>query len=257
MNIPALHKESGAFWDEIAGWYGERDEVEATEFLRGGGNFLLDSEKSLLGNLTPWCGRAIHLQCSRGDDALSLWHQGAAQIVGVDISARLLTVARRKGEALNAPTTWHCCDVLETPPALNGTADLVYTGKGALCWMMDLDKWAAVAARLLVPGGRLFIHESHPLDWVWDMEAAGYALDRDHGDYFSQKPRERLFTDTEATPRYRQWTLAQVVNSIIGAGLVLDHLQEYPETFWEQFPNIPADTLHRLPHAFALLAHKP
>lgn len=257
MNTFAIHKETGKFWDSIADWYGERDEVEAIEYLQSGGNYLFENERNLLGDLTPWCKRAIHLQCSHGNDALSLLRQGAAEVVGVDISKRLLAVACRKTQVLNASATWYCCDVLETPGILDGTADLVYTGKGALCWMSDITAWAKVVARLLVPNGRLFIYESHPLDWVWDTEAKDYVLDQEHGNYFSDKFRNSLFdSNTGETPHYRQWTLAQIVNNIIGAGLVIDRMEEYPEPFWGQFPHIPDETLHCLPHSFALLAHK-
>lgn len=258
VDTRSIHQETGRFWDSIADWYGERDEVDAITYLQSGGNYLNENETPLLGNLTPWCKRAIHLQCSHGNDALSLLHQGASEVVGVDISERLVAVARRKTQALGASATWYCCDILQTPVKLNGTANLVYTGKGALCWMTDLVGWAAVVARLLVPGGRFFVYESHPLDWVWDTKSMDYVLDQEHGDYFSEKFRTSLFnSDTGATPQYRQWTLGQVVNSIIGAGLVIDRLEEYPQPFWGQFPHIPDETLHRLPHTFALLAHKP
>ena len=260
MDIPSIHKETGAFWNEISDTYplGESGEAEAIAFLKSGGNYLFEAEQQILGDLKPWCRRAIHLQCSGGDDALSLLHQGAAEVVGVDISERLLAVARRKAKALGAAASWYCSDILQTPEALNGTADLVYTGKGALCWMMDLAAWAAVVARLLAPGGRLFIYEGHPLDWVWDVKAKEYLFDQQHGNYFSDQLREGLFDrKTEAVPRSHQWTLGQVVNSIIGAGLSIELLNEYPEPFWNQFPNIPAETLHRLPHSFALLARKP
>ena len=258
MNFSAIHKETGAYWDEIAGGYGGRDADDDTAFLKSGGSYFSEPERLLLGDLSPWCRRAIHLQCSHGNDALSLLRQGASEVIGVDISKRLLEIAERKTRALAAPAQWVHADILETPPHLNGTAALVYTGKGALCWMLDLEAWAQVVARLLVPGGRLFIWEGHPLDWVWDLDADGYALDPEHGDYFSEKFRDRLFSRvTEATPHYRQWTLGQIVSSVIDAGLVLDHLQEYPERFWNQFPNIPAETLRKLPHSFALLAHKP
>ncbi len=260
MDIPAIQKETGAFWDEIADTYshGEGGEADAVEFLRSGGNFLFASERQLLGDLTPWCKRAIHLQCSGGLDALSLLQQGAAEVVGVDISERLLASARRKSDTLGARATWYHSDILQTPAELDGTADLVYTGKGALCWMLDLPAWARVAARLLAPGGRLFILEAHPMTWVWDQQAATFVLDREHGDYFSEKLREGLFSRvTKATPRYRQCTLAQIINSVIGAGLVIEQLQEYSEPFWNQFPNIPADMLHCLPQTFALLARKP
>ena len=257
VDFTQTHKDNAAWWNESAGWYGERDEAEDIASFRGGGNALLDSERQLLGDLAPWCKRAIHLQCSHGRDGLSLLRQGAGEVVGVDISERLLAVARRKTDALGAAARWVQSDILETPHDLDGTADLVYTGKGALCWMMDLGAWARVVARLLTPGGRFFVHESHPLDWVWDTNSAAYALDPEHGDYFSTQSRNRLFTAvTQSRPQYRQWTLAEIVNSLIAAGLSIEALMEYPEPFWGQFPHMPDDTLHRLPHAFALLARK-
>jgi SAM-dependent methyltransferase len=256
MDITQTHRANAVWWNETARWYGA-DEAEAIAFLRSGGTYLFPAEKQLLGDLAPWCRRAIHLQCSHGSDGLSLLRQGAAEIVGVDISERLLGVARRKSDAIDAPAHWVQADILETPHALDGTADLVYTGKGALCWMMDLSAWAGVVARLLVPDGLFFVYESHPLDWVWNTDTAGYELDAEHGDYFSSKQRERLFSQaTEATPRYRQWTLGEIVNSLIAAGLNIESLTEYPDPFWDQFSAMPEETLHRLPHAFALLARK-
>jgi len=257
MDVSLTHRGNAAFWDETAVWYGEQGEAEDIAFLRTGGNFLFEAERRLLGDLAPWCGRAVHLQCSHGRDALSLLCLGAAEVVGVDISERLLAVARRKAEALDAKAQWILSDILDTPHDLDGTADLVYTGKGALCWMMDLSAWAGVVARLLAPGGQFFVHEGHPLDWAWDMDAAGYTLDREHGDYFSQEPRQQLFSRAvQCEPRYRQWTLGEIVNSLIGAGLRIESLTEHPEPFWDQFPNMPTGTVRRLPHTFTLTARR-
>ena len=260
MDISPIHKETGAFWDEIADTYsvhGVPGEADSIECLRSGGSYLYEHEKEMLGDISPWCKRAIHLQCSGGNDALSLLRQGAAEVVGVDISERLIAVARRKTEALGAPATWYCSDILQTPHALDGTADLVYTGKGALCWMMDIEAWAEVVARLLLPGGRLFIYEAHPLDWAWETQETEYVLDRGGDAYFSDQLREGLFSrNTVSVPRSHQWTLGQIVNSVIGVGLSIERFEEYPEPFWDQFPNMPPETLHRLPHTFSLLACK-
>ena len=109
-------------------------------------------------------------------------------MVGLDISERMIQAARRKSEALNARALWYCCDVLEAPPELDGTADLVYTGRGALSWIMDIATWSRTVARLLKPGGRLYVFEGHPLDWVWDHAASELRIDPQppYGDYFSQ-----------------------------------------------------------------------
>jgi len=257
MDISQIHRGNAAYWNETAGWYGVSAEAEEIEVLRAGGSYLFGAERERLGDLSPWCNRAIHLQCSHGWDALSLLNQGAAEVVGVDISERLLAAARRKSEAVGAKAQWVLSDILETPHDLDGTADLVYTGKGALCWMMDINGWARVAARLLKPGGLFFLHEGHPLDWAWDMDAPKYELDSEHGDYFSSKPQTKLFVQpVQSAPNYRQWTLGEIVNSLIQAGLRIEFLMEYPDPFWDQFSHMPEETLKRLPHTFTLTARE-
>ena len=267
VNTAALHRETGEAWDLTAAIY-ERDESRDIELLRAGGSSLLEPEKRLLGDLTSRCRCAIHLQCAGGTDTLSLLRQGASTVVGVDISPRMIAVARRKTDALRVPATWHCCDVLETPPALEGTADLVYTGRGALPWIMDIRAWARVTVRLLRPDGRLYVFEGHPLDWVWDTDAAEYRLHPEHGDYFSSVLNDQRwpapFLETvEAPPgkqkpraREHHWTLGDVMNSLVEAGLHLERFEEHPDLYWNEFPTLPADIARRLPHTFSLLMRK-
>jgi SAM-dependent methyltransferase len=261
------HAETGAVWNETAAIY-EKSEKSEIERLRCGDNMLKAAEQRLLGDLSPWCHRAIHLQCAGGTDTLSLWRLGASDVVGVDISERMIAVATRKAIALGAPASWHCCDVLETPHLLDSTADLVYTGKGAIPWMMDLAAWARVVARLLKPGGRLFVFEGHPLDFVWDEQASTYQFDDRHGDYFL----ETIVTDrgwpSGSTPvqnhpqkdllhvHERQWTLGQIINCLIEVGLTVQRFEEHSEPFWDQFKHIPDNLLRRLPHTFSLMMLK-
>jgi SAM-dependent methyltransferase len=243
--------------------------VEAdVALLRAGGTSLLPPELEVLAPLLARCRRAIHLQCSHGFDALSLWRLGAREVVGVDLSERMLALARGKAELLGAPATFHHADVLAPPAELDGTADLVYTGKGALPWVLDLGAWAGVVARLLAPGGRFYIHEGHPLNWVWAPDADEVRL-RDDWDYFARAARANgdfpgLFLDdlappgTEPARAYeRQWGLGEVVSALADAGLVLERLSEHPEHFWPLFPHVPADRLRRLPHTFSLLMRNP
>jgi SAM-dependent methyltransferase len=266
MDIRIVHEETGAAWNATAALY-ERDEQETVEFLKAGGSSLMAAERRILGDLSGWCQLAIHLQCSGGKDALSLWRQGAAEVVGVDISERMIAVAKRIAQALQAPASWYCCDILQSPHTLDDTADLVYTGRGALPWMWDIATWAQVVARLLKPGGRLYVFEGHPLDWVWDASAAEYRLDPQHGDYFSDKSNDQCWPSPflarldwsgkeKPRPRARQWTLGPVMNALVEAGLCLEHFEEHPDLYWDQFPNLPAEVARRLPHTFSLLMRK-
>ena len=122
--------------------------------------------------------RGVHLQCHIGTDTVSLARLGA-RITGLDFSPASLAEARparrrgrrrrrlRRGERRRRP------DVLGA-----GAFDLVYTGIGALIWLPDIDRWAAVVAELLRPGGRLFMREGHPMLWALDDEPRRRAAGR-------------------------------------------------------------------------------
>ncbi|MEJ7811209.1 MAG: class I SAM-dependent methyltransferase [Gemmatimonadaceae bacterium] len=267
MHTDPIHAANRAAWNVAAGAYEAEVERDVAR-LRAGELSLRAPELPALRELAPRCRRVIHLQCSHGQDALSLWRLGAAEVVGVDISEAMLAQARRKSDLLGAPATWVRSDVVHTPQGLDGSADLVYTGCGALPWMMDIDAWAAVVARLLAPAGRLFVHEGHPLTWVWEPNAPEYRLREDGSGYFAREPRvdrvfpasaiEQLTPDGEARCEAveRQWTLGQVVTSLVRAGLAVEWLEEHPEHFWGQFPNVPPEAAARLPHTYSLLMRK-
>ncbi len=261
------HESNRVAWSEAARCYADQLD-DSIAFLKAGGTNFVTPELAFLRPLMP-CTRAVHLQCAAGHDTLSLWNLGAAEVIGVDINEDMLALAQAKTEALNAPARWIRSDVLATPTELNGTADLVYTGRGALNWLMDIDAWAQVVARVLKPGGYLYLFEGHPLSWVWDMEADHLRLDDEYGNYFD----DEVHADTSGWPtsyipskyqqektntKYeRQWTVAQVVNAVIGAGLVLEKLGEHPDPYWNGFPNLPEKTRQKLPQTLSVLARKP
>jgi len=271
MNTQQRHQSNRAAWNEAAHHYEQQIERDVA-FLRAGGKNFVAPELHYLADLGAWCKRAIHLQCAGGRDTLSLWNQGAAEVIGVDISDNMIACAKAKSDQLGAPATWYCCDILDTPSHLNGTADLVYTGRGALNWIMDIDAWALVVARLLKPqGGRLYVFEGHPLDWVWDTEAAEFKLNPDpqFGNYFSTNidvgqgwPAQYIAEadvpapEKQAAKHERQWTLGQIMNALVMAGLRLERFEEHPDQYWEQLPNLLPEIASRLPHTFSLLMRR-
>src|SRR5260221_6159892 len=182
-DIPAMHGANRAAWDEAAERY-ERWLPEAIELIRSGGTTLLPPELELIGDLHGRCRRAIHLQCAAGRDTLSLWNLGADEVVGVDYSPRMLKLAEELTRAVGAPARWIESDVLDTPHELDGTADLLYTGRGSLIWLQDLDAWAAVLQRLLSPTGRLVLFEGPPAAWLVHPDEDGNWIATDY-DYFA------------------------------------------------------------------------
>ena len=256
------HDENGAAWDIVARAKYEAEIEEHIAFLRAGGHTLLTPE---IEALRPHLSRAhvVHLQCSHGLTALGLLNLGAGSVTGIDISPAMIQQAQHKASALGRSATFVCADVLEVPASFDGSADIVYTGGGALPWMMDLKAWAKVIARLLRPGGRVFIFEGHPLDALWEREADSLQLRQDVG-YFDTVPRESPGFPAEVVERElgpqrprlveRFWTPAEVITSLLSAGLTLELFQEHPLLYWNQFPRWSAGLIARLPHSYSLLA---
>jgi SAM-dependent methyltransferase len=265
-DVQAMQAATGAAWDEAAeryeGWLDE-----AIELIREGGSNLFPEEAELLGDLHLSCRRAIHLQCAGGRDTLSLWRLGAAEVIGLDISPRMIELAERLSAATEAPAGWFVADVLDAPAELDATADLVYTGRGSLLWLQDLDAWAAVVARLLVPGGRLVLFEGHPFEWLVDGDDAGRWELTDY-DYFAGPEASRGWSsgfidhlsipDAEQHWKFsRSWTLGEIVSAVAGAGLRIERLVEYPRDWWSGHGDIAPEERDRLPLSFGLIATRP
>ncbi len=261
-----MHAATGAAWDEAAeryeGWLDE-----AIELIRAGGSNLFPEEAELLGDLHSGCRRAIHLQCAGGRDTLSLWRLGAAEVIGLDISPRMIELAERLSAATDAPARWYVADVLDAPTVLDGSADLVYTGRGSLLWLQDLAAWAAVVARLLVPGGRLVLFEGHPFEWLVDGDELGRWQLTDY-DYFAGPEASRGWStgfidhlsiaDAEQHWKFsRSWTLGEIVSAVAGAGLRIERLAEYRRDWWTGHGDIAPEERGRLPLSFGLIATRP
>ncbi len=253
-----------AAWDLAAQKYAPSVERDV-EFLRHGGLSLHEREEKTLSGLSLR-GRAIHLQCSHGRDTLSLLNLGFSEVIGVDLSAAMLALARAKSEQLEWPAQWAHADVLDPPEELFGSADLVYTGKGSIPWVRDIAQWAKVVRRLLQPAGVLYVYEGHPLDWIWEPDADRLRVHPTRS-YFDSEPRPNEDFPGRAVERYApgdrpaptaweyHWTLGQIVTAVVDAGLELVALAEHPEHYWPRFPDIPEDEHERVPHTFSMLAH--
>lgn len=263
--VRARHESNRQGWNEGAVRYTESLD-EAIAFLRAGKSNLHPVERRNLGKLSEWCKVAIHLQCASGKDTLSLWNEGVERVVGVDISDVHIDNARKTSAALNAPATWYRCDVLDTPHELDGTADLVYTGRGALCWIQDLTAYAQVVSRLLKPGGIYHVFDDHPVVLLFDMEAETYQYSGANyfEDFESSQGWPTTYIGELAIPLEKQarkyeslWNLMTIHNALVQAGLVVEYLGEHPETYWDGFPNLKPELLQRIPQTFSIKARKP
>ncbi|MEU7059210.1 class I SAM-dependent methyltransferase [Streptomyces sp. NPDC046197] len=192
----------------------------------------------------------LHLQCHLGTETLAFAQRGA-RAVGLDFSAASVTAARDIAARAGLDVTYEQANVYDAVAALGHRRfDVVYTGKGALCYLPDLARWADVVARLLRPGGRLYVVEFHPLLNALGPKPApgdGPELLLRHDYLGGRGPvhRDATYTYTDgpavqgATDSY-EWMhgMDEVVNVLIEAGLTVRRLRESDELPWPRWPQM-------------------
>jgi SAM-dependent methyltransferase len=216
------------------------------------GSSLTGTERELLREILGRSPAVVHLQSGHGLDDVALVRAGARSVIGIDYSQVAAGAAQRRADELGAACRYVVAAVPGVPLA-SASAELVYTGKGALIWMPDLTAWARDAARLLRPGGHLFVYEAHPavVLWTWDADRPRIREDRS---YFAGSHVNDTFPARGAVEW--QWSLGRVVTAVAAAGLQVVHLGEYPEPFWRPGDVSAAAWDGRLPNSFALLARR-
>jgi SAM-dependent methyltransferase len=192
----------------------------------------------------------VHPMSGHGIDDVALIHLGARSVTGVDYSPTAVSAAQRRADDLGVK----CRYVTATLPASglnNDSADLVYTGKGALIWVDDLEAWLTEMRRLLRSGGYLFIYEAHPLTPLWSWDRNKIEVRSDRG-YFARSHVNDSFPAGGAVEYQR--TFSETIMTVTGAGFEILHLDEHPEPFWRPDGVDAAAWNGQVPNAFSLLA---
>jgi SAM-dependent methyltransferase len=198
----------------------------------------------------------LHLQCHFGLDTLA-WARRGANVTGVDFSPQSIELAQSLSTELALPAAFVCSDVYHLPEALTGQFDIVFTSYGVLHWLDNLQRWAEVIAFFLKPGGIFYIVEDHPTMRMFTTSEDKSKLELANPYFFSQTPEPVETQGSYASPdtlesyRFYLWnhSLGEVVNSLIGAGLRIEYLHEFPYAARAKFPMMEkgADGWWRLP----------
>jgi SAM-dependent methyltransferase len=184
--------------------------------------------------------RLLHLQCHFGLDTLDLVRlHPTLRAVGLDFSAPAIAAATKlAGEVdLADRVSFVQADVRDAVATLgSGEFDVVYTGKGALCWLPDLNQWAADCSSLLRPGGWLYVCEFHPVGSCLDEAEPSIKYDYFDTDAIEDQTPGTYADETAPTTHnisYEwQHSLAQVFDGILGAGLQLRFFHEWDHTLF-------------------------
>jgi SAM-dependent methyltransferase len=225
----------------------------------------------LLGNIRG--ARALHLQCHFGMDTLRLAYLGA-EATGLDFSPAAVAAARELSARAGIPATFIEGDVTAPPEDLPREAfDLVFTSYGTITWLPDLRPWAETISSRLAPGGVFKIADMHPTLWIFDDETDD-PEPRVRYPYFMRDAMEWEEFGSYAAPGEEhtgtshswQHTFEDIIGALLGAGLVIEELREYPLIAWkflrtmvEREPGLfgQPDGQIELPLMFSIAARKP
>jgi SAM-dependent methyltransferase len=273
--VAAYAEVNRANWDERAPAHAASPYYALTQFTEDP-RFLSHVVRFDLPRLGDVRGlRGVHLQCHIGTDTVSLARLGA-EMTGLDFSPPALAEAHRLAARTGTPVEFVESELYDAPQRLPPESfDFVYTGVGALCWLPSIERWAAVVAGLLKPGGWLFLREFHPMLWTLAEPRPDRLLVVEYP-YF-QRPEPTVFDEPGTyveTPVSFQHTvthewnhgLGEIVTSLLDHRLELSMLVEHdsaPNNLLEgQMEQVGGGEWRlierpwRLPHTYTLRAVK-
>jgi SAM-dependent methyltransferase len=196
--------------------------------------------------LYPIKGKAlIHLQCHIGTDTLSLAIDGA-KVTGVDFSAKSIAIARELAAKMHISAEFLQANVLDLESVISTKYDIVYTSKGVLSWISNIEKWAETISFLLKKDGIFYLMEGHPASYMFDDTHEGdlqikYSyfhknepihFDDDHPDY-----SDNNYIPVNKTYEW-MWSISDIVNALIQSGLTIEMLNEYDRSFYQALPGM-------------------
>ncbi len=169
--------------------------------------------------------RVLDLGCGYG------WHcgfaaqQGAAQVLGLDISGKMLAEAQRRNGCPSI--TYRLCGICEYEYPEEAW-DLVVSNL-ALHYIEDLDQVFAQVWQTLAPGGRFLFNIEHPVftagvgqDWVYSPD--GRPLYWPVDGYFSPGERCTSFLGCQVVKQHH--TLTQILMGLLNTGFILEAVEE-------------------------------
>lgn len=172
--------------------------------------------------------RVVDLGCGFGWFCRWAREQGAAKVLGIDVSERML--ARARAATADAAITYTRADMegLDLPEA---SFDLAYSSL-ALHYIEGLAGLLTKVHRALVPGAHLIFSVEHPIYTApthpgWSVDAEGRRTWPVDG-YLVEGPRTTDWLAKGVIKQHR--TIGTYVNLLIRLGFAMSHLEEWGPT---------------------------
>lgn len=183
----------------------------------------------------------LDLGCGYGHNCMDFVQKGASKVVGIDISEKMLSVAKtesahEKIEYLNMSMT----DI----STLNKKFDFIYSSL-AFHYVNDFEAFSKDMYSILNKGGQLLFSQEHPIITA-TLDGNGHFNKDENGNRISytfsnyNEPGERrIHWYVDGVVKYHR-TLSGVINALTKAGFIIEEICEPTPEAWaiEKLPTI-------------------
>lgn len=183
----------------------------------------------------------LDLGCGYGHNCMDFVQKGASKVVGIDISEKMLSVAKtesahEKIEYLNMSMT----DI----STLNKKFDFIYSSL-AFHYVNDFEAFSKDMYSILNKGGQLLFSQEHPIITA-TLDGNGHFNKDENGNRISytfsnyNEPGERrIHWYVDGVVKYHR-TLSGVINALTKAGFIIEEICEPTPEVWaiEKLPTI-------------------
>ncbi|UCI30436.1 class I SAM-dependent methyltransferase [Mesorhizobium sp. B4-1-4] len=172
--------------------------------------------------------RVVDLGCGFGWFCRWAHEHGAKEVLGLDLSEKMLARARVAGPDVGITYARADLDQLSLP---QDGFDLAYSSL-ALHYVEDVARLFGTVHRALSPGGHFVFSTEHPIFMAptnpgWSIDAEGrktWPVDR----YLVEGPRETDWLAKGVVKHHR--TIGTTLNTLIRAGFTIAHVEEFRPT---------------------------
>ena len=226
-----MHEANRKYWDAATSEWRELDEdawrkCPQQPSIAFEGN-VLDMINQYVGNLH---GKLACILGS-GDNYAAFALAGLGAVVtSTDISEQRLKVAEERANILGLDINFVRCDAANLAQIPDAKFDLVCSTNGFFVWIADLIKVFSEVNRVLKPSGYYIFYDIHPFMRPWKNQTA-IEMKKP---YFQTGP---IPSEEHGQTTYEfHWTLSDIINSLLGGGLVLHRIIEttaQDSRFWQ------------------------
>ena len=169
--------------------------------------------------------RVLDLGCGYGWHCMYAVQNGAASVLGIDISEKMLETAQCKNAD---PRITYCRAAMEDLNFEKESFDIVISSL-AFHYVKDFKALVKNICRWLTPGGQFVFSAEHPVftaqgsqDWYYDND--GNILHFPVDNYYYEGKREAVFLGEKVTKYHR--TLTTYIDTLLRCGFTLKRLVE-------------------------------